>query len=988
MQCPKCQHENPNEANFCMKCGTKLERKCSNCGADYPEEAAFCMKCGTQLVQETTPPTAEEKPVEPLVAAREAPEAERRQLTVMFCDLVGSTALSARLDPEELREVIQNYQSISAEVISHFEGHIAQYLGDGLLIYFGYPRAHEDDAQRAVRAGLGVIEAIAHLNTTLEQKLAVRIGVHTGLVVVGEIGGGERREQLALGETPNIAARLEGLAECRCSPYYQNSALHPFIQLFAQEILQFEPRDSAQEKLNKLEQLLPTDDVPLEEAVPLLAALLSIPLNEDYAPLNLAPEVQKQKTFHLLPNILLQRASEQPIALIFEDLHWADASTIELLGLIIEQAPTASLMMLLTFRPEFSPPWTNLAHLTQRTLARLSHEQITGMAESVTGSKILPDEVLEQIMQKTDGIPLFVEELTKSVLESGILVENESGYELIGPLPPLAIPATLHDSLMARLDRLDTVKEVAQLGATLGREFTYERLTAISSLDEFTLQRALGQLTEAELLFRRGFPPHATYIFKHALIQEAAYQSLLRSTRQQYHQRIALTLEEQFPQAAESEPELVAYHYTEAGLASEAVPYWHRAGKRAAEGSAYTEAIAHLNKGLSLISKVPDTQKQAKLELDLQMTLAPALMASKGLTAPEVEGAYSRARELAQNVGEPEPLFWATRGLGGLSALRKMAGADELAQQCLDLAQARQLVGLCAFIKEDLTPLLEHAEKVIALYDPNQHRTLASLYGNDPGVDAMFLSAVGLFYLGYPDQALKRIYEAIRLSDELSNRYMLVTALFFASKIHLMRREWQDVQEKAEAIIALSTEHGFPTWLNGAKGHLGWSLAMQGDSEKGIAFVQESLAVRRKMGIKIDQEWWLLGLAEAYWKNGQIEEGVSVIAEAMEIAEKAGTQMCLAELYRLKGESLLMQSDEAKAEACFHQAIEVTRRHQGKSLELRTTVRLCRLWQKRGKIKEARQMFQAIYGWFTEGFDTADLLEAKALLEELSTPES
>ena len=584
MQCPKCQHENPNEANFCMKCGTKLERKCSNCGADYPEEAAFCMKCGTQLVQETTPPTAEEKPVEPLVAAREAPEAERRQLTVMFCDLVGSTALSARLDPEELREVIQNYQSISAEVISHFEGHIAQYLGDGLLIYFGYPRAHEDDAQRAVRAGLGVIEAIAHLNTTLEQKLAVRIGVHTGLVVVGEIGGGERREQLALGETPNIAARLEGLAECRCSPYYQNSALHPFIQLFAQEILQFEPRDSAQEKLNKLEQLLPTDDVPLEEAVPLLAALLSIPLNEDYAPLNLAPEVQKQKTFHLLPNILLQRASEQPIALIFEDLHWADASTIELLGLIIEQAPTASLMMLLTFRPEFSPPWTNLAHLTQRTLARLSHEQITGMAESVTGSKILPDEVLEQIMQKTDGIPLFVEELTKSVLESGILVENESGYELIGPLPPLAIPATLHDSLMARLDRLDTVKEVAQLGATLGREFTYERLTAISSLDEFTLQRALGQLTEAELLFRRGFPPHATYIFKHALIQEAAYQSLLRSTRQQYHQRIALTLEEQFPQAAESEPELVAYHYTEAGLASEAVPYWHRAGKRAAEG--------------------------------------------------------------------------------------------------------------------------------------------------------------------------------------------------------------------------------------------------------------------------------------------------------------------------------------------------------------------------------------------------------------------
>ena len=556
-----------------------------------------------------------------------------------------------------------------AKVIARYEGHIAQYLGDGLLVYFGYPLAHEDDAQRAVRAGLGMVEALGQLNTRLEQErgvqLAVRLGIHTGLVVVGDVGGGTRQEQLALGETPNLAARLQGIAApntlvisaatfqllggffacqplgtpllkgfaqplavyrvlyesmarsrleaagstgltplvgreqevglllerwaqvkdglgqvvllsgeagigksrlvqvlkdqvasepqawltpCQCSPYHQNTALYPWIDLLERVALRFEREESPQQKLRKLEGFLVQYGLPLAEAVPLFAALLSLPLPADYAPLHLSPEQQKQQTLHALLTILLRIAAQQPVLFVMEDLHWVDPSTLELLSLLVDQGPTARILALLTFRPDFSPPWTGRAHLTQVTLHRLTRQQVAEMIGRIAHGKALPAEVVEQIVAKTDGVPLFVEELTKMVLESGLLQEREERYELTGPLPPLAIPATLHDSLMARLDRLATVKGLAQLGATLGREFSYELLHAVSPWDEGTLQRGLHQLVEAEFLYQRGLPPQATYLFKHALIQEAAYQSLLRSTRQQHHQHIAQVLEARFPE--------------------------------------------------------------------------------------------------------------------------------------------------------------------------------------------------------------------------------------------------------------------------------------------------------------------------------------------------------------------------------------------------------------------------------------------------------
>jgi class 3 adenylate cyclase len=711
-------------------------------------------------------------------AAPRAPEAERRQLTVLFCDLVDSTVLASQLDPEEWRTVVRAYQETCAKVIARYEGHIAQYLGDGLLVYFGYPQAHEDDAQRAVRSGLGIVEAMAQLNTRLEQErgvqLAVRLGIHTGLVVVGEMGGGTHHEQLALGETPNIAARLQGLAApntvvisgatfqllggffacqslgtpllkgftqslevyqvlyesmarsrleavgytgltplvgreqevglllerwaqvkdgmgqvvllsgeagigksrlvqvlkehvatepqawltpCQCSPYYQNSALYPMIELLERVALQFEREETLPQKLGKLEGFLVQYGLPLAEGVPLLAALLSLPRPADYAPLHVSPEQQKRQTLQALLTIILRIAALQPVLFVMEDLHWVDPTTLEFLSLLVDQGPTARILTLFTFRPDFRPPWTGRSHLTQVTLNRLPRRQAAELTGRVAHGKALPLEVIEHVVAKTDGVPLFVEELTKMVLESGMLQEREERYELAGPLPPLAIPATLHDSLMARLDRLATVKGVAQLGATLGREFAYELLQAVSPWDEGTLQQGLHQLVVAEFLYQQGVPPQATYRFKHALIQDAAYQSLLRSTRQQTHQRIAQVLEARFPEVCETQPELLAHHCTEAGLTAQAIPYWQQAGQRAIERSAHLEAIGHLSKGLELLTTLPDTLERRQQELAMQTTLGPALQVTKGFAAPEVAAAYHRARVLCQEVGETPQIF-------------------------------------------------------------------------------------------------------------------------------------------------------------------------------------------------------------------------------------------------------------------------------------------------------------------------------------------
>jgi TOMM system kinase/cyclase fusion protein len=1059
-------------------------------------------------------PAAEPRPV----------EAERRQLTVLFCDLVDSTALSSRLDPEDWREVVRAYQDTCAKVIARFEGHIAQYLGDGLLVYFGYPQAHEDDAQRAVRVGLGIVEAVGQLNTRLAQErgvsLGVRLGCHTGLVVVGEIGGGTRHEQLALGETPNLAARLQGIAApntvvisaatrqllggffacqplgnqllkgfaqlievyqvryestarsrleaagrtgltplvgreaevgllrerwaqvkdglgqvvllsgeagigksrlvqvlqehvaaepqawltpCQCSPYYQNSALYPMIDLLERVALRFDREEAPEQKLRKLEGFLVQYGLPLAEAVPLFAALLSIPLGADYAPLDLSPEQQRQKTLHALLMILLRIAAQQPVLFVMEDLHWVDPSTLELLTLLVDQGPTACILALWTFRPDFSPPWTGRAHLTQVTLNRLPRRQAAEMTSLVARGKALPPAVVGQVVAKTDGVPLFVEELTKMVLESGLLQEQAERYALTGPLPPLAIPTTLHDSLMARLDRLAAVKGLAQLGATLGREFSYELLQAVSPWDEGTLRQGLQQLVAAEFLYQQGLPPQATYRFKHALIQEAAYQSLLRSTRQQHHQRIAQVLERRFPDLCETQPELLAHHYTEAGLVEPAIPYWQRAGQRALERSAHVEATSHLTRGLGLLRTLPDTPDRTQHDLTLHITLGAALRDTKGSAAPEVEQIYARARELCRQVGDTPQLFPALWGLWAFYHGRvALQTARELGEQLLTLAQrvqdpalllqAHRALGITLRFLGELTAARAHLEQGIALYDPLQHRSLAFLYGgSNPGVACLCYVADLVWVLGYPDQALKRSHEALTLAQDLSHPLSLVPARQWAASVHRVRGERHASQEQVEAMIALLTDQGSPSWLAQATMLRGWGLAERGREAEGLAQMRQGLTAYRATGAELGLPHFLAWLAEACGSAGQAEEGLHVLAEALSIVESQGQRWWEAELYRLQGELLLQQvgaglkpAPTEEAETCFRQALDVARRQEAKSLELRAAMSLAWLWRQQGKRPNARELLAPIYGWFTEGFDTADLQEAKALLGELT----
>jgi predicted ATPase len=944
-------------------------------------------------------------------------------------------------------------------------------------------------------------------------QLAVRLGIHTGLVVVGEMGGGSRQEQLALGETPNLAARLQGIAgpntlvisaatfqllggffacqslgrhllkgfaqpletyqvryesmarsrleaigstgltplvgreqevallrerwaqakdglgqvvllsgeagigksrlvqvlkehvaaepqtwltPCQCSPYHQHTALYPMIDLLERVVLCFERAESPQQKLSKLEGFLVQYGLPLAEAVPLFAALLSLPLTAGYPPLTMSPEQQKQQTLQALLTVLLRIAAQQPVLFVMEDLHWVDPTTLEFLTLLVDQGPTARILALWTFRPDFSPPWTGRSHLTQVTLRRLLQQQATEMTYRVAHGKALPREVVEQIVAKTDGVPLFVEELTKMVLESGLLQEREDRYDLTGPLPPLAIPATLHDSLLARLDRLGTVKSLAQLGATLGREFSYELLQAVSSWDERTLQRGLHQLVAAEMLYQRGLPPQATYIFKHALIQETAYQSLLKNTRQQYHQRIAQVLAEHFPDTAETQPELLARHYTEAGLSEQAVVYWQRAGQQARQRSANLEALQHLTTGLALLATLPEAPTRVQQELNLQLALGPALLATRGYATPEVEQTYARARVLCQQVGETPQLFQALWGLWYFYLVRaEFQTAHELGEQLLNWAQrvqapvllllAHRMLGQTLSFLGEFSAAQGHLERGMTLYDPEQHRSLASLYGQDQGVTCRSWAALALWCLGYPDQALQQSHEALTLAQELAHPFSLAYAMCFAGMFCQLRREVQAAQERATAEIALCTEQGFALYL--ARGTIlrGWALAEQGQGEEGRAQMHQGMAAYQATGSEVFRPYYLAFLAEAYGKAGQAEEGLTMLAEALTAVHKTGERFYEAELYRLKGELLMARSaaHHMEAETCFRQALDVARCQQAKSWELRAALSLSRLWQQQGERAKAQDLLAPIYGWFTEGFGTADLQEAKALLEAL-----
>jgi predicted ATPase len=961
-----------------------------------------------------------------------------------------------------------------------------------------------------------MVAAVQILNTQLAQRhgvrIAVRIGIHTGVVVVGEMGGGSRQEQLALGDTPNLAARLQGLAapdtvvlsaatfrlvqgyftyqelgahtlrgvsasvlvyrilgesgvqsrleaavpsrltplvgreeevallqqrweqakagqeqvvllsgeagigksrlvqvlkdhmtnephariEWRGSSYHQQSALYPVIA-HLHLLLQWQDDDTPQEKLHKLETTLAASGLALPEVVPLLAALLSLALPEHYPALTLTPQRQRQKTLEVLLTWFSAEARRQPVLVIVEDLHWIDPSTLELLSLLIDQGASARLCLVLTARPEFRPPWPMVAHLTALTLRRFAPVQVTRLAAHVAGDKTLPPAVLEEVVRKTDGVPLFVEELTKVVLESGLLQEREDRYELTSPLPPLAIPATLHDALMARLDRLATAKLVAQLGAVIGRTFAYELVQAVVPLDAATLQGALVQLVEAELVVQRGMPPQATYTFKHALVQETAYQSLLRSTRQQYHQRIAQVLETQFPESATTQPELLAQHYTAAGLTAQAIPYWQHAGQHALQRSANLEAVQHLTTGLALLATLPETPARAQQELDMQLALGQALFATKSPAAPEVGQVYDRARALCAHVGETPQRFRALKGLCEFYRFRgALRTAQELGEQLVQVAEgatdpmlrleAYEVLGGTLFFLGEFAAAWTHLEQAISLVDLAAQRAPVLHHRLAPGVACLAQAALTLWCLGFPAQALRRSQEALALAQALAHPMSLALAQHFAAYLHHHRHEVRAVQAQAETLLALASQHGFPRFVGLGTCWRGWVLATHGQGAAGLAQMRQGLADVLATGQELARLLGLILYAEAARHGGQIVEGLGLLAEARAALEASERGDLLAEAYRLQGELLQRQDipDAAQAEVCFQHALALARRQQAKSWELRAATSLARLWQRQGKRTEARELLAPVYGWFTEGFDTADLQEAKALMDALA----
>ena len=1056
-------------------------------------------------------PTAEAPPT---LSKSPQDTAERRQVTVMFSDLVGSTALSARMDPEDLREVISAYQKCVAETVSRFSGFVAKYMGDGVLVYFGYPQAHEDDAERAVRAGLELISAVTALKT--HAALQTRVGIATGLVVVGDlVGSGEAQERGIIGETPNLAARLQGIAEPNvvviaestrkllgnlfelqdlgakeikgiaepvrtwaalrassvasrfealhatgltalvgreeelelllrrwskaktgegqvvllsgeagigksrltaallerpanephtrlryfCSPQHTDSALYPIISQM-ERAAGLVHDDTAQAKLDKLDAVLAQTSTSIQDAA-LFAEMLSLPNDGRYPALDLAPEQRRQRTMEALIVQTEALTRQTPVLMIFEDAHWTDPTSLELFGRAVDRIASLRVLLIVTFRPEFAPPWIGRPHVTALTINRLAQRDIDAMIDGVVGNKLLAASIRQDIIERTDGIPLFVEEMTKAVLEADSQGATEYTAAAV-PSPALAVPASLHASLMARLDRLGPAKEVAQIGAVIGREFSHALLAAVAHKPEAELQSALDRLVAAGLLFRQGVLPHTTYLFKHALVQDAAYGTLLREPRRALHARIAETLESQFAEIAENQPELLARHCTEAGLIEKAAGLWGKAGQRSLARSALVEAAEQLTRALDQIARLPSSPLLRSEQIKLQVALITPLIHVKGYAAPETKAATERANlliEQAEKRGEPvdDPLllfsvlysFWVANYIGfDGNALR------ELGTQFLRLAEkqgtvplmiAHRIMGITLFCTGDIAQGRAHSDRAFAFYDPNTHRALAIRFGQDPGVSILSYRGFAQWVLGYPDAALRDAERALKDAREVGQAASLMYALTHTCFIHITCGIYDQANAEIDELISLAEEKASPFWRALGMLHRGYLTALTGTTAETVNTITTALTVFRPTGSRMWEPLYSAHLSYAHAKLGQFEEASRCIDEAMGTIETTKEKWYEGEMCRIAGEIALLspQLGVASAETHFERALAIARQQQAKSWELRAAMSMARLWRDQGKRDEARELLAPVYGWFTQGFDTLDLKEAKDLLNDL-----
>ncbi len=1043
--------------------------------------------------------------------------AERRQVTVMFSDLVGSTALSARMDPEDLREAISAYQKCVAETVQRFGGFVAKYMGDGVLIYFGYPQAHEDDAERAVRAGLELVAAVSGLKT--HAALQTRVGIATGMVVVGDlIGSGEAQERGIVGETPNLAARLQGVAEPNsvvigestrrlvgnlfelndlgpkdlkgisvpvetwaalrpssvesrfealhaagvtelvgreeeleillrrwskaktgegqvmllsgeagigksrltaallqrnasephtrlryyCSPQRTDSALFPIISQM-ERAARFAHADSGQVRLDKLDVLLGLSLTTKQDAA-LFAEMLSLPNDGRYPSLDLTPQQRRQKTLEALFAQIETFARNTPVLMLFEDAHWCDPTSLEAFGRAAVRIATLPVLLLMTFRPEFEPPWVGQPHVTSLTLNRLTRREVDAMIDRVTGNKPMPANIRQDIIERTDGIPLFVEEMTKAVLEA----ESQSAAERTSGVIPsaaVAVPATLHASLMARLDRLGgSAKEVAQIGAAIGREFSHALLAAVMRKPEAELQSALDRLVSAGLLFKQGVLPYANYLFKHALVQDAAYGTLLREPRRALHARIADTLENAFANIAENQPELLARHCTEAGLIEKAAGLWGKAGQRSFARSALIEAVEQLTRALAQIATLPAKPALRREQIKLQVALIPALIHVKGYAAPETKAAVERAHlliEQAEALGEPpeDPLLlysvfygvWVANYIafnGDVCrdvAARFLALAEEQGKT-VPLMIGHRITGVTLVSTGDFVESRAHLDRAFALYDPTEHRVLATRFGQDPGVTILSFRSWLLWFLGYPESALIDADHALADAREIGHAATLMMALTCIGFHHRLSRNYVRAQSLLEELDALADAKGAAYWKATGTVLRGELLALMGKASVAAQTLPAGLTATRSTGATLYFPTYLSSLAIAYADLGKFNDAWRCIDEALTAVHATKERMLEPEINRVAGEIALLSHDPngAKAESYFERALTVSRQQQAKSWELRAAMNMARLWRDQGKPQQARELLAPVYGWFTEGFDTRDLKEAKVLLDTLA----
>jgi len=1052
------------------------------------------------------PPAATEAP-----PAQRPADGERRQLTVMFCDLVGSSELAARIDPEEMREVVRNYQQACAGVVTRFEGHLAQFLGDGVLAYFGYPQAHEDAAERAVRAALGIVQAVSQLAPRAGPRLRVRVGIATGLVVVGKVMSAEGASELsAIGETPNLAARLQAIAEpdsvvigentkaltkgafryadlgpvtvkgfdapirawrvlagvsatrfeaahatgmsqfvgrdqevalllsrweqaaggegqavllCgeagigksrigeqfrerlrnvvhtrvrwQCSPFHSNSALQPVIGQ-----LEFAAGMNADDdnavRLAKLEALLQPTATRLSETLPLFASLLGIALDSRYAMPQLTADAIKRRTLEALAEQLVSLSCVQPVYWLVEDAHWIDPTTRELIGLCLARVRDARVFVLITYRPDFASPWGNMPHVTALTLNRLARKSSIELIEQLAKGKPLPTEVLDQILAKTEGIPLFIEELTKTVLESGLLAERGDRYVLAGELAAMAIPATLQDSLMARLDRLSPVKEVAQIGAAIGREFTYDLLSAVAPMQPAELDNALKQLASAELVYVRGEPPDSTYIFKHALVQDAAYATLLRVRRQQLHARIAAALQDKFPDAVARRPELLAFHYGAAGLDDKAQGYWARAGKNAMERSEYPEAASHFANALALLRKVPDREARRREEADLVLDQAVTVQALKGHGTADSQRVAEEAVQVSAPLGD-DPLHFRARWADWIynSISGNLPAAAERADRLVEMAnrlgeadlklQAYHARWTTANLRGEVAVACEDVEQGLALYDLDRHRGHWLIYGaHDPGVCARATGSCVLWQAGFTEKAARIAADAVRLSDELGHPFTRTVARWIAGYHSMMAGDPVAARALGESMIELATEAKFAQQIGFGKLLTGWATSRLDDLGRGTE--QMEAIYRKFVGAKQRGFLTFPGtvIAAAKLEMGRLEEALNFLDELQQLALETHQQMFISDLHRLRAEALnRLAPRDPRIEEEYRRAVHISRAQGARMLELRAATSFASWMAASNRRREGYGLLKPIYGRMTEGLATRELQAAKTLLGQL-----